>query len=199
MTRRPALLVTAGVLLAIPWLSWSEPNEVPALRDPFPFNHDSHAVVFADVGVSCVDCHPVGLTVRTEKGWESPSFVFTPPMSACHTCHRAMVRKGPSGAPPTCTTCHEATEHLKPPSHDMGWIGLHGDAARAPASLCKDCHTKDTCVECHDRRGAVTDKPHPPGFRSFHGVDARFDPKSCSTCHTGTSCLQCHTEGARPW
>ena len=96
-------------------------------------------------------------------------------------------------------TCHADRLALKPASHGVDWVSVHGPEARARDAECAACHEPVTCVDCHEARGPLEGNPHPPGFRSGHGVEARLDPMSCSTCHAGELCESCHTTGAHPW
>jgi hypothetical protein len=162
----------------------------PVLHDPLPFDHASHTSTFAETGVTCVVCHPVGVDARA---------TLPPPLSTCHGCHRGDARRAPRDAPSSCGNCHADTHVLSPESHAFAWIDLHGAAASARPASCRDCHEDSTCVQCHDDRGPLTANPHGPGVRALHGIEARIDPASCTTCHTGQSCTACHSGGSVPW
>lgn len=177
----------------------SEPEAMPALREPLAFDHEAHGEVFAKVRVGCVDCHPIGLSVRVD-GVSQPQVEDLPrPLSVCHGCHRGMVKGAPRKAPGTCMLCHANREDLIPPSHAVDWLTEHDDEARAGIANCRDCHEPSTCVSCHERRGPGARTPHPPAWLNFHGIEARLDPFRCSTCHAGESCAECHASGEGPW
>lgn len=189
-----ALLVTAAAQAVPSAPSEARPSdraEAPSVRTPLPFDHPAHARSFERAGLSCVDCHPVGL--RPNQALPPP------PRSSCHGCHLGELPGAPKQATRVCTTCHAHRAELVPASHGPGWEHAHGAEARARGATCSDCHRTSTCVDCHEARGAGQRNPHPPAFRTTHGVEARLDPARCSTCHTGNSCQTCHTTGALPW
>ncbi len=175
----------------------------PVVRTPFPFIHADHAGVFANTGVVCVDCHPVGVPI--EEG--QPTATLVPSHQACHGCHLGQLDGAPKKAPSECATCHEGRGGLLPPTHAGDWLHAHGDIARSSpyaasstwAGKCWDCHETVFCIECHETRGAGAREPHPPGYRATHGIEARLDPRACAECHTGSSCSTCHYEGSLPW
>jgi len=158
----------------------------PTLHTPLPMDHDLHAPWLKKAEMGCMDCHVGG--------------DFTPPIPApsCHGCHLGETPRAPRKAPSSCTTCHAVREELLPTDHLSGWLTQHGQAARAAARRCADCHEDSSCLGCHDRRGAGAASPHGPGFSSLHGLDARMDPASCTSCHTGETCTACHSTGATP-
>lgn len=195
MKRLWLLLLCALPLL---WLS-AAAGDPPSLKDPLPFQHAEHAKVFGKAGLTCVDCHPVGLS-RPDASQDIPQATLPPPpLSSCHGCHQAQASRAPRSAPDQCGLCHADLNELKPADHGLDWVSNHGDAARAAGASCDTCHEASTCFDCHDNRGAGSANPHGPGFRETHGVVARADPRQCSTCHTEASCTACHSTGALPW
>jgi len=204
MTPRPfltfALLLTLGVALPVIAGPLSmEPEGNPTLREPLAFDHNVHGPVFDGVHLSCVDCHPIGLSILVD-GVPTPRVEPLPtPRSACHGCHRAQVRGAPRKAPGTCMLCHAVRSELEPPSHSVGWLSEHALEARTGLANCQDCHEPSSCVACHERRGPGARSPHEPGFLSIHGVEARLDPLRCSSCHAGETCNTCHATGNKPW
>ena len=68
----------------------------PSLVEPLPFDHDLHAPGFEKKGVTCVACHPIGLTQQLEDQFASPVEALPANVSTCHACHLSEVR----GAPP---------------------------------------------------------------------------------------------------
>lgn len=205
MSLRRALFVLVAVLGTVALLrqgrAGAEVPQVPTLISPLPFDHAEHAPAFEKGGISCVDCHPVGLRRKDpEKGFVMPPVgPLKPPLLVCHGCHKPSFAGAPRAAPGQCTLCHAHRAQLEPASHGVGWLQAHGPEARARGATCKDCHETNECVKCHDARGALQKDPHPPGWRTGHGVEARLDPYSCSTCHDGNACTSCHTTGAVPW
>lgn len=172
----------------------------PRVQAPLPFDHATHGRAFDRAGVTCVDCHPVGLRLHNEQGgYTAPLVDPQPPLSSCHGCHRGELPGSAGRAPDQCMLCHADREGLIPSSHAYDWVDVHGPDARARGAECAACHEPDTCVDCHESRGALERSPHPPGFRAFHGVEAHLDPMSCSTCHTAEKCSSCHATGATPW
>lgn len=203
--RRNYLRSTIGWFAAA-WLLGSsglaETPAAPSLQVPLPFDHDEHARVLERSGLSCLDCHPIGL--RREAAPDRPGRDTSVPLphaprATCHGCHEADVKGAGRNAPPDCMLCHSDRGELKPQSHGVDWLDLHGSASRAPDQSCSTCHSAGSCLDCHDRRGAGSVSPHGPGFQRFHGVEAQVDPRSCSTCHTEASCVACHTSGGTPW
>ncbi len=166
----------------------------PSVLDPLPLDHAGHSKAFSRAGLSCPDCHPVGLTSESTEVEMPP-----PPRSVCHACHRGEVQGAPRRASDRCAACHPVREELRPESHNLGWSEEHGPEAQALRNGCDTCHDRGQCIDCHESRGAMTRSPHGPGFRSFHGVDARADGASCVRCHAAETCLQCHQGGKRPW
>lgn len=163
----------------------------PAVHEPLPFDHAAHARAFDRGGLTCVDCHPVGMR---PDGALPP-----PPLTSCHGCHLGTMDGAPRKADRTCELCHADRQALRPASHGPDWTHQHGREARARQATCNDCHATRTCVDCHERRGPLQRNPHPPAFRTTHGVEARLDPMRCSTCHSGETCRSCHSTGAIPW
>lgn len=159
---------------------------------PFPFSHEEHADVFADAGLSCVSCHPVGLELPAGVSDAEP---LPAPRTTCHACHLQEVAGAKKAAPRACETCHPALLELMPESHGFGWLEDHGPEARALGATCSDCHEASTCVECHEDRGAGARSPHGPGFSAVHGIEAAVDPGSCTSCHAAATCTSCHTRG----
>jgi len=191
-------------LLAVGAVAWADddgPAEGarPHVIDPLPFEHAEHARAFARAGVTCVDCHPVGLQQGMGEDGRAPVESLPGPIATCHGCHRAQLPGAPRKAPNTCATCHDDREGLKPASHGLDWLHAHGDQARAPGASCDTCHEASTCFDCHDQRGAMAESPHGPGFRSWHGIEAQADPASCTTCHTVQACTSCHATGGNSW
>lgn len=195
--RLSAVLVALVVALA----SWSVVGADPraTVRNPLPFEHAEHAEIFAKANITCVNCHPVGLAVRTPDGPRAPAERLEAPRSSCHGCHLEDWRKAPRSAPSACTTCHSDLGPLIPANHGPGWIERHAGDARAFSATCSDCHEASTCFACHEQRGAMATDPHPPGFSTTHGIEARVDPRSCSSCHAAQTCESCHARGGTPW
>lgn len=172
-----------------------EADEKPApdVADPLPFDHGKHEKQFDKAGVTCVDCHPVGLRSPTTEAELPP-----PPRVACHSCHRRQVKGAPRLAKPSCEMCHPVREQLKPDTHHIGWHDDHGAEARALRSGCETCHDRGQCIDCHDGRGALAKRPHGAGWEIVHGIEARLDPASCVGCHAEETCKSCHENGGRP-
>ena len=192
------MIRTLPAALLLLWTVALANDEAPGLKTPNPFDHADHSAAFAAAGVTCVDCHAVGL--RAPKAEAPAPALPAAPWSSCHGCHQGELKKAPKNAPTACLTCHASLADLKPASHDIDWIAQHGDAARGLRADCESCHTAPSfCTSCHAQRGALSENPHPPGFSSFHGVEARLDPRACTTCHTPTTCTGCHQSGAAPW
>lgn len=185
------LALLASLSLAGPGPTGVEPE--PTLLEPFPFRHVDHARAFFSSGVSCTDCHPLGLVAEplVEK--------VPPPRTVCHGCHRAELPGAPRSAGSACGQCHADLMELLPVNHGLGWSDAHAAEARAAGSGCSDCHESRWCFACHDDRGPLSVNPHGPGFRVTHGIEARLDPRSCTTCHSGEACIQCHETGSLPW
>ncbi len=190
MSWRPLLLMLPLVVVG---LATAQEEEPPALWEPLPFQHLEHRKVFRATGVSCIDCHPVGMVTR-EGIQKLPA-----PLGSCHGCHRGEYPGAPRGASSACARCHSDLQDLMPPTHSGDWRHLHAPEARASDAECADCHEASSCFECHDDRGPMAINPHGPGFRVTHGIEARLDPRSCATCHDGSSCVDCHATGSLPW
>ncbi len=169
-------------------------DDIPTVIEPLPFDHSTHDKPFDRFGLSCADCHPLGLTSESTDVEMLPA-----PRSVCHACHRGELKGAPRRASDRCSACHPVRDELKPESHNLGWSKEHGPEAQALRNGCDTCHDRGQCIDCHEARGAMTRSPHGPGFRSFHGVDARIDGASCVRCHASETCLQCHEGGKRPW
>lgn len=192
-----------AVLLLVPVAAMAErlepvliDDQKPTVMDPLPFEHAEHKKVFHDLGVRCVECHPVG--ARAPEGKVGTEVAPPGPRASCHACHRRDVTGAPRRSPGTCSTCHPVREELIPETHLGDWLEAHGEVARGLATGCVSCHDMGTCVECHEARGAKARMPHGPGFRSSHGIEARMDPSSCVTCHSGETCTSCHDSGGIP-
>jgi hypothetical protein len=151
-----------------------------------PFSHPEHARVFEQKSVTCVTCHPVGLS-REEA--------LPRTRSSCHACHLREIDAAPHRADRSCNQCHTDMEPLVPANHVLNWMEAHGREARTMRPGCRDCHDPADCVTCHDMRGALTEPAHPSGFISMHGIEARLNPAKCSQCHVGATCTDCHLEG----
>lgn len=194
MTRLTLALLALGLLFVLPALSEDDPGEPPALLEPLPFDHSAHQRPFDQLGLTCADCHPVGLRAASGKVADLPA-----PLSVCHGCHLAELEGMPRKAERRCGACHEGGEELKPGTHGVGWESDHTFEARQIRADCDDCHDTGQCVQCHDARGAMTFAPHPPGFRAVHGVEAKFNGARCVTCHAAETCVRCHEDGGWPW
>lgn len=159
------------------------------------FSHESHARPTERVGVTCISCHPVGAAIAVEPpGW-LPHDALIPRESVCHECHAPGEGDlgggdGMSSAPHHCGTCHETVD--KPASHAVGWMDMHGDAAREGTAACLNCHTRSTCTDCHDRRQTAGQKIHDRSWLTVHGIAVRADPAACDTCHVQAECTSCH-------
>lgn len=159
------------------------------------FNHETHWRPIDRVGVSCVSCHAVGAPTNTAPVEGLPREDLMPPENVCHECHAPGegdlgAGDGMSQAPHHCATCHEAVD--KPDSHAVGWLDMHGDAAREGTASCLNCHTRATCTECHDRRQTAGQKVHDRSWLTVHGIAVRADPAACDTCHVQAECTTCH-------
>ncbi len=171
----------------------AEAEKAPTVADPLPFDHGAHEKPFRRIGLTCIDCHPVGLRSPTVEPAAPP-----PPRTSCHSCHRRQVQGAPRQAKARCAQCHPVREELKPDSHELGWQDDHGPEARALRAGCDQCHSKGQCIDCHDARGALSASPHGAGFEVFHGVEARLDLVGCVSCHAAETCARCHDSGGRP-
>lgn len=197
MTARRALLgLLALACASVLWATASGegPGDPPTVQAPLPFDHPLHAETFDKAGLTCIDCHPVGLSAEAGVPTELPA-----PMSTCHACHRREVARAPRKATERCESCHPYRDELTPETHGLGWDEDHGPEARSLRNGCDTCHDTGMCIDCHDARGAMTASPHGAAFRSLHGIEARLDPASCLTCHATETCVACHDGGKRPW
>ncbi len=194
MTRSLLPILALVLLFALPAIGEDDPGEAPALIEPLPFEHTVHDASFESLGLTCIDCHPVGLRAESGKVEDLPV-----PKSICHSCHLAELEGLPRKAARTCSACHADREQLKPGNHGVGWETDHCFEARRLRSGCGDCHDPGQCIDCHDARGAQARMPHAPGFRSLHGVEAKFNGARCVTCHAAETCVRCHETGSWPW
>jgi hypothetical protein len=153
-----------------------------ALADEVIFSHLTHV----DAGAECSTCHGA---IETTDSIRAADVALS--MSECMDCHANL------GVSQDCATCHrEIRADRAPPSHELMWLKVHGDVARAHAGGtsedCTLCHTENSCSECH-----LTEMP--PSHTNYwrrrgHGQIAAFDRDDCSTCHQPDACNRCHEQ-----
>ncbi len=155
---------------------YSVPAKVraPSFQDVI-FSHKRHL----DAGVECLSCH------GGKRDLISRDIV---PMEKCTECHRKV-----SKAMTDCSVCHKKLKKdVKPSSHDIRWLKLHGMESKAERTRCDLCHRENSCVNCHKDR-----KPRDHGefwYRKGHGLQARYERERCAACHTEDTCIACHTQ-----
>jgi len=171
-----------------------------AARDPddpyHRFVHADHRTCFLSARVTCMACHPIGMTTGTDDFAAVKKVderILVPAREICHDCHTGMMRF--PRAPSRCTSCHTNLAGLLPEDHDQGWEQDHGWSSLRFGSSCDLCHPVSDCTTCHARRDEGLNRVHPPSFRATHGIEARLDPFRCQRCHLRSSCEACHAGG----
>lgn len=184
---------------------WQGPN-VPAVSPEFTACVECHKdyatqrrfsvymnhPVHAELGMKCVDCHPLSPHPNPPR----------PQESACADCHSEVDEKDQCGYchPPAslphfyylgapkdsvveCEVCHPKNSFSgqnPTPKVDMAFTGTD-------EATCLACHENTTCELCHAQ-------PHPVGWVTDHGLQAAYGGASCSGCHTVNWCAdRCHS------
>jgi hypothetical protein len=149
----------------------------------------SHRVHVTGAKLECDACH--GDVAAQDAVPLEPLAVKADCMD-CHAKH---------GRANECADCHrEIGRQWVPPTHDAGWIRVHGDRVHegsgASADRCTLCHEQATgCDVCHQQQ---MPRSHDNAFRTrTHGLQAAIDRSRCMVCHKTDSCQQCH-ETTRP-
>ncbi len=211
----PLLLCSTAVLLALlsTSRSWGEEPPTPTAAtateagaeaepprdhdDPYlRFVHRDHRSRFLEARVTCLGCHPIGMTTGTDDFLavkKVDKAVLVPAREICHDCHTGALRF--PRAPARCDSCHTNLQGLLPEDHDQGWDRDHGDASLRYGASCDLCHPVSDCTSCHARRDESQHRVHPATFRATHGIEARLDPSRCQRCHLRSSCEACHAGG----
>ena len=163
--------------------------------DPYGrFVHADHRSRFLEARITCLACHPIGMTTGTDDFRavkQVDKAVLVPARESCHDCHTGAMRF--PRAPSRCDGCHTNLATLLPQDHDQGWAEDHGEASLVHGSSCDLCHPVSDCTTCHARRDQGQHRVHPATFRATHGVEARLDASRCQRCHLRSSCEACHT------
>lgn len=205
------LAVCAGSMAAcrrlMPTNSFLRPRAVPHVSKSTAearaaFNHGRHEKILAGAHVECIDCHRFDYVIDTgdpEIAAALSAHGLYPGSVTCHFCHVGDSPGKMTAAPSACTTCHVNLAPLRPESHEIAWMKVHGADARANPVECESCHRQSFCIDCHQRRDSVQTIGHERNFRFLHSIEARANPMQCSACHREDFCTSCHTRGdARP-
>lgn len=135
------------------------------------FPHEKHLAG----GMACADCHG-----------DAKAGAALPKMTVCRTCHET------TPAQADCRLCHDAKEPLRPESHVVDWVSLHGPDARTNPADCQSCHTQTDCQSCHVGDN-VRPRTHRLNFLFDHALEARGQELDCAACHEDRAfCADCH-------
>jgi hypothetical protein len=163
------------------------------------FDHERHAKVLQQQGVTCVSCHRFDAQIGGGEPQLASAFSSAaqyPGSAACHYCH------GPSdthiaSAPSACTTCHQNLTPLMPENHQIAWERVHASVASADPVACQNCHRDSFCINCHQSRDSILTVMHERDYLSYHSVDARSNPMQCGNCHREDFCANCHAQAIK--
>lgn len=164
------------------------------------FEHVAHA---SPSEGQCVRCHASRIDQRSLQAFEPHMPNHDDCASGCHTEEfRAL----------DCASCHvdlsryEIQDLTSSVRHPMGFTDRHGNAAKADAAVCTQCHEPTFCNDCHmaapsavplellDHTRVWRDFVHRGDYLSRHAVEASLERNSCALCHGVSFCDGCHEQ-----